>query len=51
VVNAWIASSGHRWAIVDPNVDDIGIGHYYKAGTTYGDYYTVVFGSEADHLV
>ena len=51
VVDAWIASSGHERALVDVNAEDIGIGHYYQSGTTYGHYFTVVFGAEADMLV
>ena len=41
----WMSDQIHRNEILNPNVIDMGIGYTYKAGTTYGGYYTVDFGS------
>lgn len=47
VVNGWMNSPGHRANILDPNVQEIGLGHYYLSNdtgdTNYNHYWTQVF--------
>jgi hypothetical protein len=44
VVAAWMASPEHRANILSPNVHEIGIGHVYRAGSVYGNYWVQEFG-------
>ncbi|MGD9053204.1 MAG: CAP domain-containing protein [Desulfobacterales bacterium] len=44
VIDAWMASSGHRANILNPNFCDIGVGYAYVASSTYGHYWTQNFG-------
>jgi|GEM_PF-1369159 len=44
VVDGWMKSSGHRAIIETCANDDIGIGMYYKSGSTWRYYWTAVFG-------
>ena len=39
----WINDKSHRDVILNPNVQDIGIGYAYAPGTAYGGYFTVNF--------
>lgn len=47
VVKAWMNSDGHRKNILNPQLKDIGVGHYYLANDTgnvnYKHYWTQVF--------
>lgn len=42
---AWMNSPGHRANMLNPNLQEIGIGYMYNGGTTYGGYYTANFGT------
>jgi hypothetical protein len=44
VIDAWMASSGHRANILNSNFCDIGVGYAYLAGSTYRHYWTQDFG-------
>ena len=44
VIDGWMSSSGHRANILNPNFCDIGVGYAYTANSTYGHYWTQVFG-------
>ena len=44
VIDAWMASSGHRANILNPNFCDIGVGYAYLANSTYRHYWTQDFG-------
>ena len=46
VVAGWMNSSGHKANILNPNLEDIGIGYAYKNGTKYGHYWTTNFGTQ-----
>jgi len=41
----WINDETHRNEILNSSVTEMGIGYAYAAGTAYGSYYTVDFGS------
>ncbi|SEQ96613.1 CAP domain-containing protein [Lentzea albida] len=45
VVRSWMNSSGHRANILNCALRDIGVGHSYRQGTTYGHYWTQDFGT------
>lgn len=49
VMNAWMASAGHRANILDPQLKEIGIGYYYLAkdtgSTNFNHYWTQTFGT------
>ncbi|USX52707.1 CAP domain-containing protein [Lentzea sp. HUAS12] len=45
VVRSWMNSSGHRANILNCALRDIGVGHAYRQGTTYGHYWTQDFGT------
>lgn len=45
VVAAWMNSTGHRNNILNANFKEIGIAVTYRAGTTYGYYWTQDFGA------
>ncbi|MDX3661038.1 CAP domain-containing protein [Streptomyces sp. ID05-26A] len=45
VVRGWMNSSGHRANILNCALRDIGVGHQYRQGTTYGHYWTQNFGT------
>ena len=44
VIDAWMASSGHRANILNPNFCDIGVGYAYVANSPYRHYWTQDFG-------
>jgi uncharacterized protein YkwD len=44
VVAAWMGSAGHRANILNPDFQHIGVAYVYRSGTTYGGYWTQVFG-------
>jgi uncharacterized protein YkwD len=44
-VNGWMASSGHCNNIMNPNFKHLGVGYYYRSGSTYGHYWTQDFGA------
>jgi len=50
VVGAWMNSNGHRANILHASAKHVGIGYVYQAGTQYGHYWTVNFGSTATAL-
>lgn len=41
----WMGDQIHRNEILNPRVTEMGIGYAYNAGSTYGSYFTVDFGS------
>lgn len=43
VVDAWLASDGHRAAILSTTYQDMGIGYVYSATSSYRHYYTAEF--------
>lgn len=43
VVDAWMASAGHRANILNPRFTEIGLGHLFVAGSPWGTYWTQVF--------
>lgn len=45
VVRSWMNSSGHRANILNCALRDIGVGHAYRQGTTYGHYWTQDLGT------
>ncbi|MFD5825411.1 CAP domain-containing protein [Lentzea sp. NPDC060358] len=45
VVRTWMNSAGHRANILNCALLDIGVGHQYTQGTTYGHYWTQDFGT------
>ncbi len=45
VVTGWMNSPGHRDNILNSGLTQIGIGHVYYAGSTYGHYWTTDFGT------
>lgn len=47
VVTGWMNSSGHRANILNGNFKEIGIAVVYRAGTTYGYYWTQDFGARS----
>jgi len=47
VINSWMASSGHRANILNPNFCDIGVGYVYVSGSTYRHYWTQDFGRQS----
>jgi uncharacterized protein YkwD len=40
--NQWWNSSGHRDNMLSPDVTEMGLGHVYRSGTSYGHYWTLV---------
>ncbi len=44
VVDAWMSSSGHCTNIMNGSYRAIGVGYAFRAGSTYGDYWTQDFG-------
>lgn len=42
-VKAWLNSPGHRAILLSKAYTQIGLGYVYKAGSTYGGYYTAEF--------
>lgn len=38
----WMNSKVHRENILNPNVNDIGVGYFFNSSSTYGGYYTLV---------
>ncbi|PTL75295.1 CAP domain-containing protein [Vitiosangium sp. GDMCC 1.1324] len=46
VVNGWMASTGHCNNIMNPNFKHLGVGYFYKAGSTYSHYWTQDFGRQ-----
>jgi hypothetical protein len=48
VMAAWMNSPGHRQNLLDPRAREIGIGHVYKGGTTYGNFWVEEFGARPD---
>jgi len=44
VVDMWMASAGHCTNVMSPSYDVTGVGHAFRAGSTYGHYWTQVFG-------
>lgn len=44
VVTAWLNSPEHRANLLSPRVHEIGVGHVYLAGSTYGNYWVQEFG-------
>ena len=55
VMEAWINSPGHRANLLNPNLEDIGIGYVYLENDTgsvnYNHYWTQNFGAEFDMMV
>jgi hypothetical protein len=47
VIDSWMASSGHRANILNPNFCDIGVGYAYVAASTYRHYWTQDFGRQS----
>jgi uncharacterized protein YkwD len=45
VMNSWMNSSGHCNNIMSPNFKHLGVGYYYRSGSTYGHYWTQDFGA------
>ncbi len=52
VVDSWMRSPGHRANILNPNLQEIGIGYYFKSNDTgnvnYNHYWTQNFGRPLD---
>ncbi len=46
VVKGWMNSPGHRANILGENYVDVGVGYAYSASSSYGSYWTAVFGSQ-----
>jgi uncharacterized protein YkwD len=46
VVQGWMNSSGHRDNILGEHYTDIGVGYAYSKNSSYGIYWTAVFGSQ-----
>jgi len=45
VVASWMSDPDHRANILSPNVREIGVGHVYRPGSAYGNYWVEEFGS------
>ncbi|NEP07952.1 MAG: CAP domain-containing protein, partial [Okeania sp. SIO4D6] len=49
VVEGWMNSPGHRANILDPNLQEIGVGYYFLENDTgsvnFNNYWTQVFGT------
>lgn len=43
VVNLWMNSPGHRANILNPDYEELGVGHVYKTNTEYGHYWVQMF--------
>lgn len=43
VVESWMNSPGHRANILSTNFTKLGVGYYYKVGTTYRHYWVQMF--------
>lgn len=43
VVDQWMNSPGHRANMLDKRFKELGVGHYYKEGSTYGHYWVQMF--------
>jgi hypothetical protein len=48
VMASWMSSPGHRENLLLPNAREIGIGHVYRAGTEFGNYWVQNFGARRD---
>jgi uncharacterized protein YkwD len=48
VVQGWMNSSGHRAILLGSSYEHVGIGYAYRAGSTYGHYWTGDFASSRD---
>ncbi len=44
VIAGWMDSPGHCANIMDPNFTDLGVGAYYRSGTSYGTFWTIQLG-------
>ena len=47
VVTAWMASPTHRANVLAEEAAEIGIGHAFDPGSTFGDYWTMEIGTQA----
>jgi uncharacterized protein YkwD len=45
-MNSWMNSSGHCNNIMSPNFKHLGVGYYYRSGSTYSHYWTQDFGAQ-----
>jgi len=45
VMAAWMGSAGHRQNLLSPQAREIGIGHVYRSGTEFGNYWVEDFGA------
>ena len=45
VVAAWMKSPGHRANILSADASEVGIGHTFKDGTRFGNYWALEFGT------
>ena len=43
VVDLWMNSRGHRANILNPDYEELGVGHVYKSNTKYGHYWAQMF--------
>lgn len=43
VVDQWMHSPGHRANMLDKRFKELGVGHCYKEGSTYGHYWVQIF--------
>jgi uncharacterized protein YkwD len=44
VIDVWLRSPPHRAIVLDPNIQEVGIGHFFDAGDTYGHYWALEAG-------
>jgi len=44
VVTEWMNSPKHRRILLDPSFTEVGAGYIYHSNSTYGSYWTVLFG-------
>jgi uncharacterized protein YkwD len=44
VIDVWLRSPPHRAIVLDPNIQEVGIGHFFDAGDTYGNYWALEAG-------
>lgn len=50
VVQAWMASPGHRTNMLHPAYREIGVGHIFNADSRYGHYWAQELGSRSDYF-
>lgn len=43
VIDQWMHSKGHRENMLDKRFKELGVGHYYKEGSSYGHYWIQMF--------